>query len=157
LTPMAFTAADRGPGADKIFEEDCCGVSVIARIKPGMALEHAQREFTATWRVVAKVGDDMQGPQLHELRELQVRDFRMTLLAVWGVVGFVLLIACANLANLMLARAGNRQKELAVRAALGARQLRLIRQLLTESVLVALLGGALGLLFAYFGVKALSA
>jgi putative ABC transport system permease protein len=156
LTPLAFTAADLSKEVDP-FDEDCCGVEVVARLKPGIALERAQQELAVIWRGLKKEEREVRPPPLRELRESQVRDFRMTLLAVWGVVGFVLLIACANLANLMLARAANRQKELAVRAAIGARRLRLVRQLLTESVLVALLGGALGLLFAYFGVKALSA
>jgi putative ABC transport system permease protein len=145
LMPLAFTADDLDPLS-------CCLTS-IARLKPGITLEHAQQETA----VIARGFETWGRVRLQPLRESLVKDFRLTLLALWGVVGFVLLIACANLANLMLARAANRQKELAVRAAIGARRLRLMRQLLTESVLVALLGGALGLLFAYFGVKALSA
>jgi len=130
----------------------CCSESV-ARLKPGTTLEQAQRELA----VIVSSSQHKRAVHIQPLRESVVKDSRFTLLAFWSVAGFVLLIACANLANLMLARAANRQKELAVRAAIGARRLRLIRQLLTESVLVALLGGALGLLFAYFGVKALSA
>src|SRR5262245_11405615 len=145
LMPLAFTADDLDPFS-------CCLTSV-ARLKPGITLEHAQQETA----VIARGFETWSRVRLQPLRESLVKDFRLTLLAFWGVVGFVLLIACANLANLMLARAANRQKELAVRAAIGARRLRLMRQLLTESVLVSLLGGALGLLFAYFGVKALSA
>jgi ABC-type antimicrobial peptide transport system permease subunit len=132
---------------------DWCCLESVARLKQGSTLEQAQRELA----VITGSSRKKQAVHIQPLRESVVKDFRMTLLALWGVSGFVLLIACANLANLMLARAANRQKELAVRAAIGARRLRLMRQLLTESVLVALLGGALGLLFAYFGVKALSA
>jgi putative ABC transport system permease protein len=140
LTPLAITS--------KELSEDGRDVASVARLKQGVTLERAQQELAVIARCCVR---------LQPLRELLVEDFRLTLLAVWGVAGFVLLIACANLANLTLVRAANRQKELAVRAAIGARRLRLMRQLLTESVLVALLGGALGLLFAYFGVKVLSA
>jgi putative ABC transport system permease protein len=129
----------------------CC-LESVARLKQGTTQEQAERELA----VITNSARREHALQIQSLRESLVNDFRLTLLAVWGVAGFVLLIACANLANLMLARAANRQKELAVRAAIGARRLRLMRQLLTESVLVALLGGALGLLFANFGVKALS-
>jgi putative ABC transport system permease protein len=145
LIPLVFTADDLKPNS-------CC-LNSVARLKPGITLEHAQQELA----VIASNSQSERAVVMQPLRESLVKDFRLTLLAVWGVAGFVLLIACANLANLMLARAANRQKELAVRAAIGARRLRLMRQLLTESVLVALLGGALGLLFAYFGVKLLSA
>jgi putative ABC transport system permease protein len=125
----------------------------LARLKPGISIERAQRELNAI-----KSGNDEDGEtRIYPLRELIVRDFRPTLFILWGVVGFVLLIACANFANLLLARAANRYKEIAIRAAIGARRARILRQLLTESVLLALLGGAVGLLFAYLGVGALLA
>jgi putative ABC transport system permease protein len=146
LTPLAFTAED-------LRREGYYNFGIIARLKPGTALEQAQQEVAGIARGFAEERDI----RLQPLRELLVKDFRLTLLALWGVVGFVLLIACANVANLMLARAANRQKELAIRAAIGARRARLMRQMLTESILVALAGGALGLLCAYLGVKALLA
>jgi putative ABC transport system permease protein len=148
LMPLAFSAAE-------LSEENCCPLGAIARLRPGMALERAQQELAVITQGFRDRNVRLE--TFRESQELRANEFRLTLLAVWGVMGFVLLIACANLANLMLARAASRQKELAVRAAIGARRLRLIRQLLTESVLVAFLGGALGLFFAYIGVRALSA
>jgi putative ABC transport system permease protein len=122
---------------------------MIARLKPGITIERAQRELGAIKTLV--------NMRVYPLRELLVRDFRPTLFVLWGVVGLVLLIACANFANLLLARAANRQKEIAIRMAIGARRIRIVRQLLIESVLLASLGGAVGLLFAQFGVDALLA
>jgi putative ABC transport system permease protein len=144
LIPLVFNS-------DDLATNGCC-LNSAARLKLGITLEHAQKELA----VIARFKSESDVP-IKPLRESLVNDFRLTLLALWGVAGFILLIACANLANLMLARAANRQKELAVRAAIGAGRRRLMRQLLTESVLVALLGGALGLLLAHLGVKALSA
>ncbi|MBO0798716.1 MAG: ABC transporter permease, partial [Blastocatellia bacterium] len=146
FTPLVFNAEDLNPNS-------CC-IDSVARLKQGITLEQAQRELAV---IVTGFVGTTDARRLQPLRESLVKGYRLTLLAFWGVTGFVLLIACANLANLMLARAANRRKELAVRAVIGAQRLRLIRQLLTESVLVALLGGALGLLVAYFGVRALSA
>ncbi len=146
LTPLVLTAED-------LRAEQWYGFGIVARLKPGAPLEQAQLEVSG----IVRGFDEQREVRVQPLRELLVKDFRLTLLALWGVVGFVLLIACANVANLMLARAANRQKELAIRAAIGARRARLMRQMLTESMLVAFAGGALGLLCAYLGVKALLA
>ncbi len=125
----------------------------VARLKPGITIERAQRELSA---IMSRFEKSME-MRVYPLREVMVRDFRPTLFTLWGVVGCVLLIACANFANLLLARASNRQKEIAIRMAVGARRGRIVRQLLTESAILALLGGAAGLLFAHFGVDALLA
>ncbi len=168
LTPLALTAKD--------IRNTDYHLNIVARLKPGLTLAQARQEMARIApgleeqrnALIQQLAQREKGPdvdrfdaqrelRLQPLRELLVKDFRLTLLALWGVVGFVLLIACANVANLMLARAANRQKELAIRAAIGARRTRLVRQLLTESVLVAGVGGALGLLCAYLGVQALLA
>lgn len=133
-------------------------LSFIGRLKPGVTLQQAQADMTAIAQGLERQfpdADEGWTVMLTSLHEQVVGNIRTTLLVLLGAVGFVLLIVCANVANLLIARAMARTKEIATRIALGASRARLIQQLLTESLLLALLGGVPGLLFAALGVRLL--
>jgi putative ABC transport system permease protein len=149
-TPLSFK--------DEIAKDrSTFNLATMARLKPGVTLPQAQANMTAISAAIDQEYRKGAGYAtiLVDMREQLVGDVRTALLVLLGAVGLVLLVACANVSNLQLSRSLKRQKELAVRSALGGGRGRLVRQILTESVLLALPGGVLGLLLAYWGTRLL--
>jgi putative ABC transport system permease protein len=149
--PITLRATDVPRGSHNY---DC-----IARLRPGITLEQANAEMNLISRRLEEqypAANTGWTAVVMPFREARVGEFRPVLHIMLGAVAFVLLIACGNVANLLLARGARRQREIAIRTALGASRWRVMRQLLTESVMLALAGGALGLLFALWGIDAVT-
>ena len=135
-------------------------VEVVGRLKPGANPQSAQAELSLIARQASEQGKDEPLPlsvvEVAPLQKQLVSGVRLTVLVLWGAVGLVMLLACVNVASLMISRTLARQREMAVRAAVGARRWQLIRQLLSESVVIGIAGGALGLLIAVWGTRAIA-
>jgi len=148
-TPMAWT------DQEKIIRGNH-NYLVVARLRPEADIKQAQAEMsTISSRLERQypIDDKGWGAVVLPLHDDLVSDVRPALLVLLGAVGFILLIACVNVTNLSLARIFSRQKEIAIRTAMGASATRIVRQIVSESVLLALLGGALGLTYAHFGIR----
>jgi len=151
-TPLVLTAADQTAAARKDRS-----LYLFARLKPGVTLERARAEMITLARRAEETFPETEkgwSAAVRTLPDFLVYGFgiRSAIAIMMTTVGFVLMIACANVAGLLLARAAGRRKELAIRIALGAGSLRIIRQLLTENLVIAFLGGGMGLLLAYWGI-----
>jgi predicted permease len=147
--PLVWTAEEKAVRGEH-------SMAAIARLKPGVTVRQAQAQLdTIAARIAELYPADSAGwgAAVVPLREETVGDVRKPLVMLFGAVVFVLLIACANVANLMLARTVDRRKEIAIRTAFGAKRTRIIRQVLSESLLISVSGGALGLIVAHFGTE----
>jgi len=148
-TPLGLTPQERAVRGNHNY-------FVIGRLRPGVTVQQAQAEMNTISRRLEQeypADDKGWGAAVDPANEDLVGDVRTPLLVLFGAVAFVLLIACANVANLVLARTVSRQREVAIRTALGASRARLLRQIISETVLLSLLGGVLGLLVAYASIR----
>ena len=157
-TSMATLYSIPKSAGDWINSRSLRGYRVVARLQDGVSREQAEAEMNAiSQRLAATYPDDEAdtGVILLPLRDQMVGTYRRPLVVLLVAVSFILLIACVNVANLIMTRTATRDREIAIRRALGAGQLRLLRQMLTESILLGAVGGALGLLIASWGVRIL--
>ena len=146
-TPLIWTPEEKAVRSEH-------SMAAVARLRPGVSVQQAQAQLdTIAARIAEQYPADAAGwgAAVVPLRDETVGDVRKPLLILLGAVAFVLLIACANVANLMLARTIDRRKEIAIRTAFGAKRMRIMRQVLSESVLLSVCGGAVGLVVAHFG------